>query len=39
MDSSVQIVDPHFKVLGVLSPRQAVDARRGLFLQVEEACH
>src|SRR3972149_10375472 len=37
MDSSVEIVDPPFKILRVVTPRLTVDPRRGLLLQVEEA--
>lgn len=36
MDSSVQIVDPPFKLHLVIMPRLAIDSWRGLLLQVEE---
>ena len=36
MDSSVQIVDPPLEIRLVVTPRLAVDARRGLLLQIEE---
>src|SRR5690606_27898399 len=38
MDSTMQIVDPPFKVLRVVAPRLVVDSRCGLLLQVEETC-
>ena len=37
MDSSVQIVDPPFEVVRVVTPRLAIDARCRLLLQFEEA--
>ena len=37
LDSPLQIIDPPLDIHAVLSPSHSINARRGMFLQVEEA--